>query len=53
MSLPPNTPRPPGRNGFSYRPQYGLIVPCKDEAEQRRLYALLLKMGLAPKVVCV
>lgn len=53
MSTPAKTPAPPGRNAFKYRPQYGLIVPCKDEAEQQRRYARLLKLGMAPKVVCV
>lgn len=43
----------PGENGFKYRPQYGLVVVCKDEAHQQRLYARLTKQGLAPKVVCV
>lgn len=45
--------RRPGENGFKYKPQYGLVVPCKDEAEQRRRYARLVRLGLPPKVVCV
>ncbi|MBK8157997.1 MAG: Com family DNA-binding transcriptional regulator [Rhodospirillaceae bacterium] len=28
----------PGRNGFKYRPRFGVIVLCADEAEQRRIY---------------
>jgi len=28
----------PGRNGFKYKPQFGLIIVCKDEKEQARLY---------------
>lgn len=43
----------PGENGFKYKPQYGLVVPCTNEAEQQRRYARLLKMGMKPKVVCV
>lgn len=43
----------PGENGFRYRQQFGLVVVCTDEAHQQRLYARLVKMGLAPKVVCV
>lgn len=43
----------PGENGFRYRPQYGLVVVCKDELHQRRVYARLQKLGLGPKVVCV
>lgn len=43
----------PGENGFKYKPQFGLIVVCKDETDQRRRYARLVKMGMRPKVVCV
>ena len=42
-----------GENGFNYKPRYGLVVPCKDEAEQQRRFTRLSKLGLAPKVVCV
>ncbi|MDR6767467.1 hypothetical protein J2W88_002748 [Acidovorax delafieldii] len=42
-----------GENGFNYKPQFGLVVPCKDEAEQQRRFARLVKLGMAPKVVCV
>lgn len=51
--MKPTPKPPPGRNGYKYRPQYGLIIPCKDEAEQQRRYARLRKLGMAPKVVCV
>lgn len=43
----------PGENGFKYQPKYGLVVPCKDEEEQQRLYAQLAELGLKSKVVCV
>lgn len=43
----------PGENGFKYRPQYGLVVVCETESKQQRLYGLLVKQGLRPKVVCV
>ena len=46
-------PAPPGRNGYKYRPQFGLIVPCRDEAHQEQLYNRLVKMGLSPRVVTV
>ena len=42
-----------GETGFKYKPQFGLVVPCKDESEQQRRYARLVKLGMAPKVVCV
>ncbi|MDA8459300.1 hypothetical protein M4R23_09175 [Acidovorax sp. GBBC 3332] len=47
------TQRRQGENGFKYKPQFGLVVPCKDEAEQQRRYVRLVKLGMAPKVVCV
>ena len=50
---PPQTARRQGENGFKYKPQFGLVVPCKDEAEQQRRYKRLVKLGMAPKVVCV
>lgn len=45
--------KPPARNGYKYRPQYGLIVQCRDEADQRRVFDRLSKQGYSPKVVCV
>lgn len=42
-----------GENGFKYRSKYALVVPCKDEPDQQRLYAKLVKQGLKVKVVCV
>lgn len=41
------------KTAFKYKPQFGLVVPCKDEAEQQRRYKRLVKLGMAPKVVCV
>lgn len=38
---------------FNYREQYGVIVICKDEKEQREIYERLLAEGLTLKVVCV
>ena len=50
---PAQTARRQGENGFKYKPQFGLVVPCKDEDQQRRIYARLVKLGMKPKVVCV
>ena len=50
---PPQTARRQGENGFKYKPQFGLVVPCKDEVEQQRRYTRLVKLGMKPKVVCV
>jgi len=38
---------------FNYKPQYGVIVICKDEKEQQEIYEILLKLGLTLKVVTV
>lgn len=37
------------------KPQYGVIVVCKDERDQKRVYERLQKRypGLKLKVVCV
>lgn len=46
-------PSPPGRNGFKYRPRFGVVVLCKDERHQARVYAALLKRGYTLRVVAV
>jgi hypothetical protein len=43
----------PGQNGFKYRPKFGLVVVCKDEAHQQALFKRLTKLALKVKVVCV
>lgn len=43
----------PGQNGFKYRPKFGLVVVCKDEAHQQALFKRLTKLSLKIKVVCV
>lgn len=40
-------------NSFKYQQQYGVIVICKDEAEQKAVYERLAAQGLTLKVVCV
>ncbi len=44
---------PAAKPGFKYRPQFGVIVICKDEREQARTYKTLLKLGHKLKVVTV
>jgi hypothetical protein len=46
-------PKAPGRNGFKYQQQYGVIVVCRDEAHQERVYTTLSARGLKCKVVTV
>ena len=43
----------PGQNGYQYKRQFGLVIKCCDEADQQRLYGLLLDQGIKTKVVCV
>ena len=38
---------------FNYKEQYGVIVICKDEKEQREIYERLLAQGLTLKIVTV
>ncbi len=52
MANQPN-PNPPGKNGFKYREQFGIVVICDDAAHQERLYAALKAQGLKLKVVVV
>jgi hypothetical protein len=48
-----NAVQRPGQNGFKYRPKFGLVVVCKDEAHQQVLFKRLTKLALKVKVVCV
>ncbi|VFR34576.1 hypothetical protein ANDA3_3730 [plant metagenome] len=43
----------PGRNGFKYREQFGVIVKCRDEAHQRQVYDALKAAGHKLRVVTV
>jgi hypothetical protein len=38
---------------FKYKNQYGVVVLCNDEDEQKRIYESLLELGLKLKVVVV
>ncbi len=38
---------------MKYAPKYGLIIICKNEAEQESLYNKLIKQGIKIRVVCV
>lgn len=38
---------------YTYRPQFGLVVMCKDEADQIALFQKLKAQGLTLKVVTV
>ena len=52
--MPPAVKSPaPAKPGFKYKPQFGVIVICTSEAEQKRVYGRLLKQGHNLKVVTV
>lgn len=46
-------PKPRDRVTFKYRRQFGVIVVCPGEPEQRELYDRLRSQGLSCRVVCV
>nr|WP_314710666.1 hypothetical protein [uncultured Comamonas sp.] len=52
-TIPTLPPKRLGKNGFKYKPKYGLVLVCKDEADQQRQFAKLCKLGYSLKVVCV
>ena len=41
------------KKGFSYKPQYAVIVVCSDEKDQEAVYNRLKKDGYKLKVVAV
>ncbi|ABO60649.1 hypothetical protein NX868_19425 [Burkholderia thailandensis] len=43
----------PGRNGYKYKPQFGIVVICRNETDQQAIYHVLRKQGYKLKVVCV
>jgi len=43
----------PGKNGFKYRPKFGVIVLCDNEREQQTTYEKLKRQGHALRVVTV
>jgi len=49
----PTPKNPPGRNGFKYKPQYGVVIVCGDEAKQQATYQALKQQGYKVRVVCV
>lgn len=49
-AMKPTKKAPPG---FKYRQQYGLIVVCEDEADQKKKFDQLQKRGFKVRVVTV
>jgi len=51
---PPTSYRGPmGPNQFKYRPKYGVIVICRDEAHQKQMHETLKAEGHKTRVVTV
>lgn len=50
---PRRKPARPGRNGFKYREQFGVVVICKNERHQATVYRVLSRHGHQCKVVTV
>lgn len=46
-------PLPRHRVKFRYRQQFGLIIVCPGEREQRRTFGRLKRLGFKPRVVTV
>jgi len=49
----PAARKAPGKNGYKYRQQYGVIVICTDERHQARTYVRLQRLGFKLRVVVV
>lgn len=43
----------PAKNGYTYKPQWGVLVHCKDEQHQKRIYEQNKAKGLKCKVVAL
>jgi predicted 3-demethylubiquinone-9 3-methyltransferase (glyoxalase superfamily) len=41
------------KKSYAYKPAYGIVVMCQDEAEQIKLFNKLKAQGLQLKVVVV
>lgn len=53
QKFPPLADNAPGKNGFKYKPRFGVIVICKDEDEHRNVYEQLRRQGYKCRVVRV
>lgn len=40
-------------SNYTYKPQFGVVIICQDEAEQQTIFEKLSKEGYTLKVVCV
>lgn len=42
-----------GKNGFKYRPKFGVVVICEDERSQVAAHLRIKELGLKTKVVTI
>lgn len=49
----PKSKKTPGKNGFEYKPKFGVIIVCGSEAEQASAYEKIKADGYKCKVVTV
>jgi len=52
-AIPPLPDKTPGVNKFKYKPNFGVIVICEDEAHHKAVYEQLQSQGYKCKVVRV
>lgn len=55
MTNPTEKPakKTPGKNGYQYKPQFGVLVHCNDELHQQQIYEQNKAQGLKCKVVAI
>ncbi len=46
-------PKAPAKNGFNYKPKFGVIITCDDESHQEKVFNRIKKLGYTAKVVVV
>lgn len=49
----PRIRKTPGKNGFVYKPKFGVVITCKSEDEQAATYEKLKAAGHKCKVVTI
>lgn len=43
----------PGKNGYKYKPRFGVMIICSDEHQQRSVYEAVKHQGHKVKVVSI
>jgi len=45
--------KPLGKNGFKYKPKFGVVIICEDEPSQVDAHRRVKELGLKTKVVTI